>query len=119
VTKQHASLELEQWARFKLEDQILMVANEMNRARKLGSPDDRQRLLNTYARVLRLIELTAATKPRLTVIIELLRVKSLVAKLYSLPVFDLSTHNMVFRSLLLLTPKSAKQIKALGLLSAN
>ena len=41
---QHASLPPERWARFPPGQQLLMIANEMNRASKLFGPEDGQRL---------------------------------------------------------------------------
>ena len=49
---QHASLGPERWARFTLDQQILMIANEMNRAAKLMAPEERGRLRHAYERVL-------------------------------------------------------------------
>jgi hypothetical protein len=47
---QHASLAPERWARFSLDQQILMIANEMNRAAKLIEPLDAERLRRGYER---------------------------------------------------------------------
>jgi hypothetical protein len=41
---QHASLTPERWAGFGRDQQILMIANEMNRASRLFGADDRGRL---------------------------------------------------------------------------
>ena len=41
---QHASLTLERWAAFPRDEQLLMIANEMNRASKLLAPQDESRL---------------------------------------------------------------------------
>src|SRR3989449_11634574 len=40
---QHAGLSPERWAAFSLDQQVLMIANEMNRAAKLMAPADRER----------------------------------------------------------------------------
>jgi len=50
---QHASLTPERWSTFSLDQQILMIANEMNRASKLFAGGDRERLLGCYERALR------------------------------------------------------------------
>lgn len=50
---QHASLTPECWARFGLDQQILMIANEMKRASALMAPADRSSRERTYERLLR------------------------------------------------------------------
>ena len=79
---QHASLTPERWARFDLDQQILMIANDMNRASRLLGPEDRDSLQRTYERVLRLVDLTVATQPRRGLRRELLRWRDLIAALY-------------------------------------
>jgi hypothetical protein len=83
---QHASLTLERWSAFSRDQQILMIASEMNRAGKLFGPQDRARLRNAYERVLRLADLTTEAQP------------------------SRSLRRELFRALLLLTPASAKQL---------
>ncbi len=56
---QHASLSPERWSAFTLPDQILMIANEMNRALSLFGPGDGDRLRRAYERTLRLVDSTA------------------------------------------------------------
>jgi hypothetical protein len=110
---QHASLTPERWARFSLDQQILMVANEMNRASSLlgdASPDSLRR---TYERVLRLLDLTVATQARRGLRRELLRWRDLVAALYVAPRADAQAHAEAFRCLLRFTPAS-KQIAHLA-----
>ena len=53
----HAGLAPERWATCSRDQQVLMIANEMNRAAKLTAPTDRERLRNAYARVLQLADL--------------------------------------------------------------
>src|SRR6266508_3718758 len=59
----HAGLSPERWATFSLDQQILMIANEMNRAAKLMAPGDRGRLLSGYERTLQLTDLTVQVGP--------------------------------------------------------
>lgn len=105
---QHASLTLERWSKYSRDQQILMIANEMNRAGKLFAPDDRGRLANAYERVLRLADLTAEAQPSRSLRRELLRWRELAAAVYLEP--DEVRHRALFRTLLLLTPASAKQL---------
>lgn len=107
---QHASLTPESWARFDLDRQVLMIANEMNRALRLFRPEDRPSLLRTYERVLRLVDLTVATQPRPSLRRELLRWRDLVAALYVAPEPEEPAHRQAFRCLLQFTPAASKQI---------
>jgi len=104
---QHASLTPERWAAFGRDQQILMIANEMNRASRLFGAADRGRLANAYERVLRLADLTVEVQPSRSLRRELLRWRELAGGVYLNP--DLEAHRQLFRALLLLTPMSAKQ----------
>jgi len=108
---QHASLTLERWSAFSRDQQVLMIANEMNRAGKLFGPGDRERLRNAYERVLRLADLTTEAQPSRSLRRELRRWRELAAGVYLEP--DEAQHRALFRALLLLTPVSAKQLPLL------
>lgn len=107
---QHASLTPERWARFDLDRQILMIANEMSRASSLFEPESAPSLRNCYERILRLVDLTVATRPRRGLRRELLRWRDLVAELYVEVRPSPDRHIAAFRSLLQLTPAAARQI---------
>lgn len=107
---QHAGLTADSWARFDLDRQILMIANEMNRASRLFQPDDLPSLRRCYARVLRLVDLTVATRTRPGLRRELLRWRDLVAALYVAPDPQAQDHALAFRCLLRFTPTASKQI---------
>jgi hypothetical protein len=107
---QHASLSPQRWAAFSLDQQILMIGNEMNRGLQLMGPDDRERLVSSYERVLRLTDLTIEVNPRQTFRRELLRWRDLIAELYIRPTSDPADHAAAFRALLLFTPTAAQQI---------
>jgi len=107
---QHASLSPERWSGFGLDRQILMIANEMNRAAKLKSPDDGPTLGRAYERVLRLVDLTVEVQERPTLLRELLRWRDLIAELYLLSRPDPARHAAAFRVLLRFTPEASRQI---------
>jgi hypothetical protein len=108
---QHASLTPERWAAFGRDQQILMIANEMNRASRLFGAADRGRLANAYERILRLADLTVEVQGSRSLRRELLRWREVAGGVYLEP--DLTTHRQLFRALLLLTPASAKQVPLL------
>jgi hypothetical protein len=108
---QHASLTLDRWSRFSRDQQVLMIANEMNRAGQLFGPGDRARLANAYERVLRLADLTVEAQASRSLRRELLRWRELAAALYLEP--DEESHQALFRALLLLTPAGARQVPLL------
>jgi hypothetical protein len=76
---QHAGLTLERWRTFDRHQQILMVANEMYRGRRLLEPAALERC---YERVLRLVDLTVQCDHGLPFRRELLRWRDGVALLY-------------------------------------
>jgi hypothetical protein len=107
---QHAGLSPERWGSFSLGRQVLMIANEMNRASKLMAPEDAAHLGNAYERVLNLTDLAIVVATRPAVRREMLRWRDLVAALYIAPQADARSHAAAFRALLLLTPEAAGQI---------
>lgn len=107
---QHANLDPKRWARFTLDQQILMIGNEMNRAGRLMDPDDLTSLRRGYERVLSLTDLTAGVASGLGFRRELLRWRGLVAELYLAERADGPAHRATFRVLLQMRPVAAKQI---------
>jgi len=113
LTTQHSSLSAERWARFTLDQQILMIGNELNRGRRLLAEPEPHSLRLVYERALRLTDLTIAVNPRRALRRELLRWRDLVAALYVAPSPDPKAHLAAFRCLLLFNPTAAQQIPLL------
>lgn len=111
---QHANLSPERWAAFNLDQQILMIGNEMNRASRWMRPGDRSHLELCYERVLRLVDLTVEVNSRPALRRELLRWRDLIAELYIRQEPDSASHAAAFRTLLLFTPVAAQQIPVLS-----
>jgi hypothetical protein len=107
----HAGLSPERWASFPRSQQILMIANEMNRASKLFAPADRARLRGAYERVLALANLTVQVTDSRSLRRELLRCRELVAEQYVAPQPDAAAHAAIFRALLQLHPEAWKQLE--------
>ena len=111
---QHAGLTTERWGRFPHFQQILMIANEMNRATRLMGHEDVISRRLAYERVLRLVDLTVAVAERRSVQRELLRWRDLVAVLFLMDTAQPDAHRAALRALLQQTPDSAAQISCLG-----
>ena len=114
---QHSALARERWSSFSPAQQILMIANEMNRAKRLFPLQDKRGLKLCYERILYLSDLTIQSNSRSGFRKELLRWRDLAAEEYLLfyqsdemerP--DIKRHLKIFKLLLLLSPESAKQI---------
>ena len=111
---QHASLTLDRWRRFTLDQRILMIANEMHRAGDLGSDDDAGRRSHAYERVLALTDLTIQAADRRPFRREMLRWRDMVAELYASPTADTRAHRAAFACLLQFTPEAARQLRDLA-----
>lgn len=107
---QHAGMSDARWARFDIEQQLLMIANEMHRTTRLLDDADGEARRRGYERTLRLTDLTVAACPRAALRRELLRWRDLVAAAYVDPEADPSGHRSAMRALLLLHPAAAEQI---------
>jgi len=107
---QHSALSSERWAQFSLDQQILMIGNEMNRAQRSIELGDLKSLSLSYERVLRLLDLTVEVQRRPTLRRELLLWRGLIAELYIRTEPSASDHADAFRALLQLTPVAAQQI---------
>lgn len=114
---QHSTLTLKRWSSFPPSQQILMIANEMNRAKRLFSPLDKEGLKLCYERILYLTDLTVEANSRRGFRKEILRWRDLVAEEYLslsqdnlMRRLDITRHLKIFKPLLLLSPESAGQI---------
>jgi hypothetical protein len=107
---QHAGLTPDRWRQYPRARQILMIANEMNRASKLLRPEDRERLRGSYERVLALTDLTVQVDESRSLRRELLRWRDLVAEQYIAPHPDPRAHAAAFRALLQLHPEAWRQL---------
>ena len=110
---QHAGLGEERWADFELDQQLLMIGNEMNRASRAVARMDVEALRRGYERVLRLVDLTVAAAPRPALRRELLRWREVLAGLYLEPAPDAPAHRTAFRTLLLMSPGASRQVRHL------
>ena len=110
MAAQHSGLSSERFSRFSRGQQLMAIANEMNRASKLFRPEDRERLGNSYERVLALVDLTVEVNESRSLRRELLRWRGLVAEQYVSPAPDSGAHARAFRALLQLHPETWRQL---------
>lgn len=111
---QHAGLDRERWRGFTADQRLLMIANEMHRLRHVLAQEHAGALQRGYERVLRLTDLTVGPCERRGLRRELLRWRDLVAALYVAKAPDPDAHARLERALLLLSPASARQLRALA-----
>jgi hypothetical protein len=107
---QHATLSPERWSSFSLNQQILMIGNEMNRAGKMQVAEHHAPRRDSYERILNLTDLTIRVQNRPGLRRELLRWRDLIASLYLEPDAQPVAHAHAFRVLLLMTPEASLQI---------
>jgi hypothetical protein len=107
---QHSGLSAERLARFTRGQQLMAIANEMNRASKLFGPDDKERLGKAHERVLALVDLTVEVNDARSLRRELLRWRDLVAEQYAASARDPQAHARAFRALLQLHPETWRQL---------
>ncbi|MGC9338059.1 MAG: hypothetical protein ACP5EQ_08275 [Candidatus Cloacimonadia bacterium] len=79
--KFHKDLDLEKWSKFTPTQQILLIANELNRARNWIVRGDTEEVNNCYERAFELLDLTIAMKYRKNLVKELLRAREVLALL--------------------------------------
>ncbi|MGH7741831.1 MAG: hypothetical protein ACRENS_07405 [Candidatus Eiseniibacteriota bacterium] len=112
---QHAALTPERWSRFTTDQQLLMIANEMNRTSKLLGPNDEALRRSGYERTLRLVELSIVVAARPALRRELSLWRDLVAQLYIAPASDAASHGAALRCLLQFSPATYSQLAHLSI----
>lgn len=80
--KYHKDLSPEKWSKFTPTQQILMIGNELNRAKNWLIKDDTKEANNCYERAFELLDLTIAMDYRRNLVKELLRAREVLAILY-------------------------------------
>lgn len=111
----HKSLTPERWRGFGFPTQILMIANEMNRACNALRHGDRQGASMAYTRALELTDLTVAVNRGRSLLRELLRWRSMLAREYLKEDGTPESVMTMMKVLLLFSGVSSKQIRSLNL----
>ncbi len=104
----HKTLTLEKWKTFPFSRQILMIANELNRAGNWIMKSDPSEVKNCYERAIELIWLTVEALENKRKLRELLRLRGLVAYSYLFPPALASENQKMTNVLLTLDPEAFK-----------
>lgn len=107
---QHAGLSLDRWRRFDRGQQVLMIANEMQRTTRRMTDDEAEARLLGYERVLNLVDLTIAATDHRSFRRELWRWRDVLAALYVEPSPLPELHAQALRTLLRLETSAAAQV---------
>ncbi|MBC8382378.1 MAG: hypothetical protein H8E22_00890 [Candidatus Cloacimonetes bacterium] len=102
----HTHLTSEKWKSYSPDKQILMIANEINRAKNWIEKKDFEKVSHCYERAFELIDLTVDTSKNKSLIKELLRFRELIATEYVHRVSDEKTNSELFYVLLSLNFES-------------
>mgnify|MGYP000200335985 CR=1 FL=1 len=106
--KFHKDLNPEKWSKFTPTQQILMIGNELNRARNWLIKDDTKEVNNCYERAFELLDLTIAMNYRKNLVKELLRAREVLAILYLGKKKNIKLNNLLFDVLLSLKSQVAR-----------
>ena len=109
----HRNLTSEKWSKYAFPQQVLMIANELNRARNCLKANDSSGVDNAYTRALELVWITIDGLKKRNRRREMLRWREMLLSEYSGKKKSLRTNGLLLRTLLLLTTESAGQIKYL------
>jgi len=102
----HKTLTKEKWSKYPFYKQLLMIANELNRAKNMIAAGDFKETGNCYERAFELIDVTVALLPRRNILRELLRLRDVMAGMYSENKYIQETNTCIYNSILSFTPQS-------------
>lgn len=100
----HKSMTLEKWSGFSKGQQILMIANEINRAKNILSKNNSDDIKSSYERALDLIDITVQDSKWENNLKELLRCREFIGMLYNER--DSYLNNLLLNNLILLSPEA-------------
>lgn len=103
----HKKLTIEKWSKYSTGQQILMIANELNRAKNRINNGTIEEVNLCYERAMELTDLTSSDKkwkkPGLK---ELRRFRETLGWLYASENKDIKLNSLIYRTLLQLDPES-------------
>ncbi len=109
--KYHKTLTEEKWSKFPFFKQILMIANELNRASKWIEKNDFLEVKFCYERSFELLYLTIETLKDKRKLRELLRFKEMMAMFYTKDKPDIKQNLTLLKALILLDKDSFSVLK--------
>lgn len=104
--KLHKNLSKEKWTGFPMSQRILMIANELNRAKNWIEREDFEEVSNCYERAFELLDLTISTAGAGNLRRELLRFREILALHYAYKQNDADVNQTLFNVLLTLNKDS-------------
>jgi hypothetical protein len=103
--KQHKNLTVEKWVRYSKGQQLLMIANELNRAKNWIDKNSNAEVNSSYERALELIDLTTAdSRWSRNVKKEIRRFREMLAAQYIAKEKDMSINHNLYTLLLQADP---------------
>ncbi len=109
----HKTLNIQKWIKFNFSQQILMIANEINRANNCCLNSDIRGVKRAYERALELLWLTIECTGEKNRRKELLRWKEVLLTEYIEENISCERNLIIMKNLLFFTPETARQIKYL------
>jgi hypothetical protein len=104
--KLHKNLTPEKWAGYSKGQQILMIANELNRAKNWIKKNQRDETNQCYERAFELIDLTTEDLKWMAGIRELLRCREVLAELYMQQQKNGALNHMAYECLIALSSEA-------------
>jgi hypothetical protein len=110
--KYHKTLTKDKWAAYPFYKQILMIANELNRANNWIKNNDPVETRNCYDRAFELLYLTIGNLTARTKLKELVRFKEMLAKNYSAENVSLQDNTALLKVLITFDPQSYSMLNS-------
>ena len=104
--KLHKNLDASRWCTFPQSQQILMIANEINRAKNWIKRGDSKEVKNSYERAFELLDLTISITNEKNRLKELLRFRELLGAQYIAKKNDININKKLFEVLVSLDKNS-------------
>jgi len=106
ILKYHQTLTEEKWNTFPFYKQLIMIGNELNRAKNWIENNDTEKVKSCYERAFELFYLTIVCLKDMRKLKELLRAKEMLGALYMEKTPNLNENVALFRALLCLDKDS-------------
>lgn len=104
--KLHKNLDQQKWDSFAKDKQILMIANELNRAKNWIARGNPEEVTNCYERAIELLDLTISLTAKRNLLRELLRFRDVLCSQYISEEKDALANQKLFNLLLSINKNS-------------